>query len=148
MHFEHQEFVLDLKPTWTTVSGPDPEQFQFESKRLASTLTISILPAGVPSDRLQEVAEKFLEIRRQAEVDTDASRTITFGDRWVKRKRDEEVVEIAYAGYDNRGRIFRFMGFVTTRKIVSFYCESMTDDNEQAKQIFDEAFRGFRFYVP
>ena len=58
------------------------------------------------------------------------------------------MVEIAYAGYDNQGRIFRFMGFVTTHKIASFYCESTSIKNEQAKQVFDECFRGFQFYVP
>lgn len=147
MHFDHHEFVLDLAPSWTTLSGTDPKQFQFESKPLASTLTISVVPAGIPRARMQEVAEKFSEIRREAEG-VDTSRVVTFGDQWVKPKPDEEVVEIGYAGYDDRGRIFRFMGFVTTHKVVSFYCETVTDDNEQAKRAFDEAFRGFRYYVP
>jgi hypothetical protein len=59
-----------------------------------------------------------------------------------------DVVDIAYAGYDDRGRIFRFMGFVTEAKMLSFYCETMTTDNELSKRIFDEAFRGLKFYVP
>src|SRR6516162_1355396 len=29
MHFEHQEFVLDLDSSWARVAGNDPEQFQF-----------------------------------------------------------------------------------------------------------------------
>jgi hypothetical protein len=148
MHFEHHEFVLDLPSSWTQKPGADPEQFLFESKSLTSMLTISVMPAAIPRDKLQLTGEKVLEYRRQAEVTTDASLVVKFGDQWVTPKPGEDVVEIGYAGYDNHGRIFRFMGFVTTQKVLNFYCETISRDNEQSKRIFDEAFRGFKFYIP
>jgi hypothetical protein len=103
--------------------------------------------AAVPRSRLEEIAGGFLTMREQAEH-IDPSREITFGDKWVEPKPDGDVVEIAYAGYDNRGRIFRFKGFVTEAKILSFYCESQTNDNDLSKKVFSEAFEGFKFYVP
>jgi hypothetical protein len=156
MHFEHQEFVLDLDSSWARVAGNDPEQFQFESKSLASMLTISVVSAGIPQAKLRQTAEKLLELRRKGEAEADRTRVVTLGDQWVTPKPDEQVVEVAYAGFDNRGRIFRFMGFVTTQKVLTFYCETVskhmgqvnTADNEQAKRIFDESFRGFKFYAP
>jgi hypothetical protein len=148
MHFDHHEFVLDLDPSWIRLEGNDPEQFQFESKPLHSTLTISVMMASIPPTKKQQAGEKLLEFRRKEEVAADPTRAVTFGDQWVKAKPDGEAVEVAYAGYDNRGSIFRFMGFVTTQKVVSFYCQTDSKDNEQTKGIFDETFRGFRFYVP
>ena len=97
---------------------------------------------------MQQIAEKFLEFRRKGEAEADRTRVVTFGDQWVTPKPNEQVVEVAYAGYDNRGRIFRFIGFITTHKVVSFYCETMSKDNGEAKRVFDDSFRGFRFYVP
>jgi hypothetical protein len=148
MHFEHQEFLLDLDPTWKQLVGSDPEQFQFESKALDSVLTISVILAEIPEAKMEQAAEKLLEFRKQGEREADPNGTITYGDQWVTPKAEEQLVEVAYAGYDDRGRIFRFTGFVTTRKIVSFYCETVSKDNQQAKQVFDESFRGFKFYVP
>ena len=148
MHFDHHEFVLDLDPSWTRLDGNDPEQFQFQSKPQYSTLTISVMMAAIPQAKMSPAGQKLLEFRRQGEIAADASRAVTFGDQWVTPKPDGEVVEVAYAGYDNQGRIFRFMGFVTTQKVVSFYCETASNDNESAKRIFDETFKGFRFYVP
>jgi hypothetical protein len=148
MHFEHSEFVVDLAPAWRNVPGSDSEQFQFQADSLASTITISVMQARVPRPQLQQVAEKFLELRLEGEAEVDKRRVVTLGDRWVTPQSDGEVVDIAYAGYDNVGRIFRFMGFVTTQKVISFYCETISTDNERAIQIFDEAFRGFQFYVP
>ena len=106
------------------------------------------MSAGIPQAKMQQAGEKLLEFRRRGEVAAESSRVVTFGDQWVTPKPDGQVVEVAYAGYDNRGRIFRFMGFVTTQKVVSLYCETLTKENATAKLVFDEAFRGFRFYVP
>ncbi len=83
----------------------------------------------------------------RVEREADPTRLVTFDDQRVTPKPDEQVVEAAYAGYDNRGRVFRFAGFVTAQKIVSFYCETVSKDNGQAKQIFGDSFRGFKFYV-
>ena len=105
------------------------------------------MSAGIPPDMMRQAADKFFEFRRHAEL-ADSSRLVTFGDHWVTPKPDGDVIEISYAGYDNRGRIFRFMGFVTSKRVLSFYCETFSNDNEHSKGVFDKAFRGFRFFVP
>ncbi len=148
MHFEHHEFVLDLDSSWTQLASNDPEQFPFESKPLASNLTISVMSARIPPAKMKEAAERVLALRLEAEMTVDPSRNVTIGDQWIAAKPNGEVIEVAYAGFDNYGNIFRFMGFVTSQKVVSFYCETISTDNERSKRIFDEAFRGFRFYIP
>ena len=147
MQFDHQEFVLTLGDDWRQLPTNDPEQFVFESGKQQTTLTISLVRAGVPKARLLEVARHFSGMREEAER-VDRSRKITFGDKWVELKPSGDVAEIAYAGHDDRGRIFRFFGFVTQAKVLSFYCETVTTDNEFSKRVFDEAFRSFQFYVP
>jgi hypothetical protein len=148
MHFDHREFVLDLDSSWISLGGNDPEQHLFESKALASTLTISVMSAAIPEAKMKQAAQKLLDLRRMAETETRPTGVVAFGDQRVTPKLDQHLVEVAYTGYDNRGRIFRFMGFVTNEKIVSFYCETVSKDNEQAKRTFDDCFCGFRFYVP
>ena len=59
-----------------------------------------------------------------------------------------EVGHVAYAGYDAEGNIFRFMGWTTQAKVLSFWVSTKTADNEFSKQVFDEAFGGLRFYIP
>ena len=147
MTFNHQEFILRLPSGWKQIATEDPEQFVFESELQASTVTISVLRARMPRARLHEIATGLLSMREQAEH-IDSSREITFGDKWVEPKPEGDVVEVAYAGYDNRGRIFRFKGFVTEAKVLSFYCESQTDDNDLSKKVFAQVFEGFKFYVP
>lgn len=149
MHFEHQEFVLDLDPSWRRVPGDDPEQFAFESQELDSKLTISVMAAAIPIEKRKQAADKVLELRKQAEQEVDSSRQVTFGDATVRALPENDSFEITYAGYDNRSTIFRFTGYVTANKILSFYCETKTADNERAKQIFADAFvKGFKFYDP
>jgi hypothetical protein len=149
MHFEHQEFVLDLDPSWRRVPGDDPEQFAFESQVLDSKLTISVMAAAIPLEKRRRAADRVLELRKQAEQEVDSNRRVTYGDATVREHNDKESFEIAYAGYDNRGTIFRFTGYVTANKILSFYCETKTTDNERAKQIFADTFvKGFKFYDP
>jgi hypothetical protein len=92
------------------------------------------MQAQIPREKMRAAGEKMLELRRQSEF-INRGGAVTLGDQWVTPKPDGESVEIAYAGYDNRG-IFRFMGFATTHKIVSFYCDTSSKDNEQTKRIF------------
>src|SRR5262245_8709916 len=82
MKLDHQEFILELPTGWKQVSTDDPEQFVFESESLDSTITISVMRAAVPRDRLEEIAKGFLTIREQAEH-VDPTRMITFGEKWV-----------------------------------------------------------------
>src|SRR5262245_39930239 len=81
MHFDHREFVLDLDSSWSALAGNDPEQHQFESKELASTLTISVMSTAIPQAKMNQTAEKLLEFRRKAETETDPTRIVTFGDQ-------------------------------------------------------------------
>ncbi len=66
----------------------------------------------------------------------------------MKLSPTEDVAEVAYAGCAVRGTIFRFFGFVTTRKVLSFWVSTSTTDNEFSKLIFAEVFGGLKFYVP
>jgi hypothetical protein len=107
-------------------------------------LTLSVMPVAIPEAKSKKTAEKALEFRREAEAQVDPIRKVTFGDQWVTPKPDEHLVEMGYAGHDDRGYIFRFLGFVTTRRIVNFQCETKTQDDEQAKRVFDNCFRGVK----
>src|SRR5262249_46648479 len=126
-----------------------PEQFSFESKERKTSVVLSVVgPLNIPKQRLTEVAGKFAEIRRDAEQKARPSQKLQFGDQWVELKPTGDVAEVAYAGFDPSGTVFRFFGFVTQRKVLSFWVATETRDNEFSKQVFDEVFKGLKFYVP
>jgi hypothetical protein len=83
-----------------------------------------------------EVAKKFAQIRQKAEQDSRKGQKMQFGDTWVELSPTKDAAEIAYAGFDDKS-IFRFFGFVTQRKVLSFWVATETRDNEFSKRIFD-----------
>jgi len=146
---KHDEFLLKLGGDWVTVPGLDKRQFIFESKSNKTSVVLSLMsPLKISQERLVEVAEKFVETREKAEREARKGQKIKFGDKWVKLRPSKDVVEIAYAGFDEKGTIFRFFGFVTQRKILSFWVSTETRDNEFSKKVFDEVYKGLKFYVP
>lgn len=146
---KHEEFVFKLGGDWAQFKGDDPEQFTFESKAKNTSVVLSVMgPLNIPKERLVEVAEKFAQMRQDAEQKARAGNPVQFGDRWVQLKPEGDVAEVAYAGYDPSGTVFRFFGFVTQRKVLSFWVATETNDNEFSKRVFDEVFKGLQFYVP
>src|SRR5262245_34145603 len=145
---KHDEFLFSLGGDWRQVQSRDPEQFSFESKEKKTSVVLSVMGSlNIPKQRLTEVAAKFAEVRRDAEQKA-RGKSLQFGDRWVELKPSGDVAEVAYAGFDPSGTVFRFFGFVTQRKLLSFWVATTTRDNEFSKQVFDEVFKGLKFYVP
>ena len=107
------------------------------------------MPAlNIVKDRLVETAKRLGEIRREAERKARPGSDVQFGDQWANLKPSGDVAEVAYAGFDPSGTVFRFFGFVTQKKLLSFWVATETKDNDFSKEIFDEVFKGLRFYVP
>ena len=86
--------------------------------------------------------------RLDAERHAREGAKLEFGDTWAKLQPSGDVAELGYAGFDPQGSIFRFLGYVTQRKVVSFWLVTESRDSEASGKIFDEAFRGLKFYVP
>jgi len=144
---KHDEFVFKLGGDWVRVPSSDTNQFSFESKSNKTSVVLSVMPRNVPQERLVEVAKKFAEVRQRAEEDARKGRKIQFGDKWVELRPTRDVAEVAYAGFDDK-TVFRFFGFVTQRKVLSFWVATETRDNELSKRVFDEIYKGLKFYVP
>jgi hypothetical protein len=146
---KNDDFRLALGGDWKQVANQDPKQFNFESKALKSSIVLSITDGmNIPDQRLVEVARKFMEFRIDAERQARHGKEVQFGDSWVKLQPSGDVVEIGYAGFDPSGTIFRFLGYVTQRKVVSFWLATESTDAKASGAILDEAFKGLKFYVP
>ncbi len=149
VNLKHQEFLFTLPAGWKQVQSDDPERWNFESTEKRTSIVLSIVPKlNIPQARLVEVAKKFASIRKDAEQKARPGQRIVFGDEWAELKPSGDVAEIAYAAYDETGMVFRFFGFVTQAKILSFWVATGGRDNELSKRAFDEAFKGLKFYVP
>jgi hypothetical protein len=144
---KHDEFAFKLRGDWIRVPGSDTNQFSFESKSNKTSVVLTLEALTISQDKLVEVAKKFAEIRQKAEQDSRKGQTIQFGDTWVELRPSKDVAEVAYAGYDDKA-VFRFFGFVTRWKIMSFWVATVTRDNEFSKKVFDDVYRGLKFYVP
>lgn len=147
LEIKNQHFILQLPPGWTQLPSDDAEQYVFKSAPANSMLTISIMAIGVKKERMREVADKFFQFRLTAERE-DKQRSAVIGESWVEPQDSGDVIELAYGGQDIRKRVFRFKGFVTQAKVVSFYLETIGSPDEEAKTTFQQAFEGFKFYVP
>jgi len=146
---QRSEFTFSLPADWAQVKGSDPEQWDFESKTLKSSVVLSILPnLNIPKARLAEAAKKFAEIRKDAEQKARPGQKIIYGDEWAELKPSGDVAQVAYAAYDETGMIFRFFGYVTQSKVLSLWVATADRDRESSKRAFDEAARGLKFYVP
>ena len=149
MTLQHEEFLLQLPGDWQQVESDDPERWNAESRELGSSVVLSIIPRmNLPLSRLRAAAEKLAEARRNSEQAARPGQKIVYGDQWIEVKPSGDVVEVAYAGYDESGMIFRFIGFVTQGKVLSLWVATSGRDNATSKRAFDQAFRGLRFYVP
>ncbi len=71
----------------------------------------------IPLDHLLGVANNLAESRLRIEKESDPVRNVTIGSCKVELRENGEVGHIAYAGYNDGGHIFHFMGWVTQRKI-------------------------------
>src|SRR5690349_4278000 len=146
---KHEEFLFALTGDWKQVEGSDPEQFSFESTAKRTSVVLSVMGnLAIPRDRLTEVAQQFAESRKTGELQARPRCSVQFGDNWVELKPPGDVAEIAYAGFDHSGTLFRFFGFVTQRKVLSLWVATQTRDNEFSKRVFEEVFAGLKFYVP
>jgi len=149
VNLKNSEFTLSLPADWLQVKSQDPEQWSFESAALKTSVVLSLLPKlNIPKSRLIEAGKKFAAIRKEAEQKARPGQRITYGDEWVELQPSGDVVQIAYAGYDETGMIFRFFGYVTQAKVLSFWVATSGRDNGLSKRAFDEAFRGLKFYIP
>ena len=143
----NDEFVFKLGTDWVRVPSSDTNQFSFESKSNKTSVVLSVMPLKISQDKLAGTATKFAEIRQKAEQDSRPGQTIHWGDKWVQLRPSADVAEVACAGYDSK-MIFRFFGFVTQREVLSFWVATETRDNDFSKRVFDEVYRGLKFYVP
>jgi len=149
VELKNNEFVFKLPSDWTQVRSDGPEQWSFASKEKRSSIVLSIVPKlDIPASRLVEVAKKFASLRREAEQKARPGQKVTFGDEWVELKPSGDVAEVAYAGYDETGMIFRFYGFVTRTKVLSLWVATSGRDKDLSKRAFDDAFQGLKFLVP
>jgi len=147
VEIKHEQFVLSLGGDWLRVPNSDPNQFTFESKTYKTSVILSVMLLQIQKDKLLEVARKVAEVREQAERDSRQGQEIQFGDKWVELRPTEDMAEVAYAAFDDKA-IFRFFAFVTQRKILSFWVATETRDNNFSKTLFEELYKGLKFYVP
>ncbi|HEY5232372.1 MAG TPA: hypothetical protein VIK35_02405, partial [Verrucomicrobiae bacterium] len=108
---------------------------------------LSYMSLNITQDKILGAAERYALFRQEAEKAARHGEPIQFGDKWVELRDTKDVAEVAYAGYDSK-MIFRFFGFVTQRKVLSLWVATETRDNDLSKRVFDEVFRGLKFYVP
>jgi hypothetical protein len=147
VNLETSEFQLRLGGDWRQVPSSDAELYSFESKTLKTVVVISVLPAAIPREKLLAAANAMADSRRRAEQRVRGG-GVHFGDNWVELKENGNAGHVAYAGYDDDGTVFRFMGWATQRKFLSFFVSTETRDNDLSKKIFGEVFEGFKFTIP
>jgi hypothetical protein len=142
----HNQYLqLRLSGEWFSAPSDDSQQFVFSSQTGKSTITVSYEIIDVPTPRLRQVLEKYIEIRMRSEAEAAFPRhlnlrSITFN----HRDGGGELVE--YRGADDDGKYFcSFFGAVLPNKIVSLYCESPESTAADNQAAFAVAMDGLTF---
>jgi len=144
----HPHFHLQLGGDWRQVPSPDAQQFLLESQARKSSIVISVLQLRVPQEKLVDAAVALAEGRRQGELNASPASKITLGEMLIDLKENGQAGHVAYAGYDDEGRFFRFMGWVTRIKAFSLWVSTTTHDNDESKAVFGEVFDALRLAIP
>lgn len=149
-YLETEDFALALDGDWRQHPTAYSEQYSFTSRQKRSSLVLSVMHApNIRRDRLIEVATKLAQARLQAECIAFPGHTLTFGHKWVALQPGGLVAEVAYAGSNYTAHsYFRFLGYVTEKKVLSLWVCTTTPDDLYSKQVFTEVQRNFSFSVP
>ena len=106
-----------------------------------------MLYGSIPRDRLVDYAERLWKSREAGERAARPDVTF-FDDRFVGFKEADQAGHVAYGGRGS-GAIFRFFGWVTERKVLSFWISTETGNTETADRIQEDVMRnGFAMVFP
>lgn len=142
--YQNDEFSITLDSRWRAREDADPKQRTFEDESRRARLVISCALYDLTRDHLIGMAHTVATARAKGHGEHTP---IPLDYDIVEMAPDGAMAHIAQAGRSPGG--FHWLeGWVTERKLLNFFVEVDTENAVAARQVFDEAFRGFQLYVP
>ncbi|WP_016835237.1 hypothetical protein [Herbaspirillum lusitanum] len=153
--WEHPEFAFYLPGEWRHVSTEDESRLELYSDQSETRITLSIEPLVIPSQDHIDWANRLLTLRRKAHEDwlllpenMGRNLEISITDEKVSPLDGLDSIEVSYRGQYKKVSMFGFIGYVTTRKIVSMFCETKISFSPGRSQIFQTVANGFKNKLP
>ncbi len=153
--WEHPEFAFYLPGEWRQLPTDDEKQLDLYSDQTETKITLSIEPMAIPIEQLEKWAERVLTLRKKAHQDwlelpenKSKGRSVVINNEKLVQMGDLESVEISYVGQYPGVSTFGFIGYVTTRKIVSMFCETKLSFAPGRAGIFQTVANGFKNKLP
>ena len=149
------EFDFTSAREWVKAPSNAASRLVLSCAEVATTVTLTMDAFAIPADKFEEVANKVLQVRQEAqrkavEQGAAAGQTVEllFGDVRVAPHASGQAWQISYTGSLKGKTVFAFLGFVTSRKIVHLYIETALPLAEGQGEIFQEVIDGFAFVIP
>lgn len=146
--YAYAEFHLDLPANWRQVPTQEDNALNFQSEADSAAITVSADLHDIPADKAQRLAEQCIADRMAALEAGNAGR-VTVLQRDVKPHASGAGFEMSCAAEvaGEGEQVHLFLGYVTSRKILSF---SMTcqPGRQEAVALFNAAVLHFRPRLP
>jgi hypothetical protein len=153
--WEHPEFAFYLPGTWRQLATEDEKQLELYSDQTETRITLSIEPMGLPKVELENWADRLLSLRKKAHQDwldlpenSNKGRSVIITNEKLELLADVESIEVSYTGQYKGVSTFGFIGYVTTRKIVSMFCETKLSFAPGRAGVFQTVANGFKNKLP
>lgn len=151
----HPEFDFSSPREWQKLPSNDASRVVLRCPEAGTTITLTMDAMAIPADKLEEVAKKVLDVRKEthrkaAQSAAPAGETVkmVFGDERLQRHASGQAWELSYLGTQAGKNIFAFLGYVTSRKIAHLYIETSLPVADGEGAILKEVLDGFKILVP
>ena len=144
VEIKNEYFHLNLPGDWREEPGASAEQFVVVSDSRKAQVTVSYVPLAAASSDLERVAQKLLELRRQAELEAASDRQVILTEPWTSRPSGGGI-QVNYLGHDSLGRHFFFAGFVTETHVTSVTGELEFSNEASLHAFYQEVLSNFGY---
>lgn len=152
---EHPEFGFYLPGEWVPVPTGNEHQLELVSPKLESRITLSVMMMEIAEDGLADWAQKLLRMRREAHEawltlpeNVGKGRTFIMENEKTRAFPEFKSIEVTYTGQYPGLSMFGFVGYVTTRKVVSMLCDTKYSFAPGRAGVFQSVAAGFKNKLP
>ena len=144
--YTFSEFLLDLTAQWRQIPTQEDNTLNFQSDDDGAAIIISADFFDIPDDKAQSLAEKCISSRIEA-LEAASQGAVQVLQQAIKPHAGGGGLEISFAADIEGEHVHLYLGYVTSRKVLSFAMVCKPGKHE-AVALFNATVPGFRPRLP
>jgi hypothetical protein len=144
--YSYSEFYIDLARHWKQIPTPIDNTINFHSEQTDAGITISTEFYEIPDAKAQAIAQKCLESRVRSLKDLDSESVIVL-QQTIRPHSGGIGLELSLVAEIPEKHVYIYLGYVTSRKILSFtlVCKQ---GRQEAAELFNKTIENYRPRLP